>query len=100
MDFIDVEGASGRSYRFRLWREQDGHPPIAGNYAVVDSASPSPSLLLIGVTNDLAGVGARARARAKGALFTRLNVARTTREAEHEDIVARHPDAEIVSNDP
>ena len=31
-DFIDLKGASGVAYRFRIWPEGVAHLPIAGNY--------------------------------------------------------------------
>lgn len=72
-DFIDLTGASGARYRFRVCPD--------------------------GATNDLS----RARAeRAKVArpdatqVFTRLNVARAQRTAEHEDLVAGYPSAGVI----
>jgi hypothetical protein len=31
-DFIDLRGASGAAYRFRVWPDGASHLPIAGNY--------------------------------------------------------------------
>ncbi|MCR5879442.1 hypothetical protein [Phenylobacterium sp. J367] len=51
--------------------------------------------MLVGLTNDLSSVGRRPPGGQRGArLFTRLNVARSVREAEHQDLAARHPTAE------
>jgi hypothetical protein len=87
-EFIDLEGASGAAYRFRRWPATGNHPPIAGNFAVIDAAG---TPLRIGVTNDLSTVAVADLA--SGQLFTRLNVSRATREAEHEDLVQRYPGA-------
>lgn len=91
MDFIDLPGAAGATYRFRRWPETDYHPPMAGNFVVVD-ASNTP--LLIGVTDDLSLV--KQRQLPEGALFTRLNVSRATRTQEHAELAQAYPEAEIV----
>lgn len=87
--FIDLLGASGASYRFRAWPEA-GQAPIAGNFAVVVKVGRAIEVLMLGVTYDLS----RASAQAASAgligkpLFVRLNIARTTRRHEHDDLVA------------
>ena len=93
-EFVDLRGVSGTFYRFRLWPEGGAHPPIAGNYIVLREDASGVKVLLAGVTSDLSQAAAEARkAMAKDAearLYTRLNVARAVRGAEHEDIVAEH----------
>lgn len=97
-DFIDLTGASGTPYRFRLWPDGRSHLPIAGNYVVVRANAEGVIVLGVGATNDLS------RARAEGArvseggaahMFTRLNVARAVRTAEHDDLVAGYPSAVV-----
>jgi hypothetical protein len=95
-EFVDLRGASGTFYRFRLWPEGGAHPPIAGNYVVVRDDAAGLKVLLAGVTGDLSQAAAESRkALAKDAsarLYTRLNVARSVRTSEHEDVVAAyHP---------
>jgi hypothetical protein len=99
-DFIDLEGASGASYRFRLWPEGAPHQPIAGNYVCVRPDSDRTggyAVAHVGETTDLS----RARLEMPKALrapgvfvYTRLNVSRAIRTAEHEDLAARHPGEE------
>jgi hypothetical protein len=93
-DFVDLRGASGTFYRFRLWPEGGAHPPIAGNYVVVREEPAGLKVLLAGITSDLSQAAAESRkatARDSAArLYTRLNVARAQRTAEHDDIVAEH----------
>jgi hypothetical protein len=93
-DFIDLEGVSGARYRFRLWPEGAAHIPTGGNFAFVRMDAAQFTVLSVGETNDLSTVrSAWSEARRLGAthVFTRLNVARAVRRAEHEDIAARYP---------
>lgn len=87
--FIDLRGASGQAYRFRLWPEGEAHPPIAGNFAIVQDGA-SPKVLVVGVSNDLSGARPKTRDRS-GHIYTRLNVSRALREAEHADLAAAYP---------
>ncbi|UTP38192.1 hypothetical protein M9M90_13290 [Phenylobacterium sp. LH3H17] len=96
MDFIDVCGASGASYRFRVWPGRAGHVPVAGNFVVVREARFPLDVQVIGVTGDLSQARLAAKAKGEERIFTRLNVARATREAEHDDLVARYPKARVV----
>jgi hypothetical protein len=90
MDFIDIAGLSGTVYRFRRWPDAGGVPPIAGNYALVDTRTRTATS--VGVLDDLSQapntLGAAAAAHI---IFTRFNVSRAHREAEHADLVAQHP---------
>lgn len=93
--FVDLEGASGRAYRFRLWREGEPHQPIAGNYAYLGASDHGLEVLGIGATNDLSAARqplARLKRLGVAHVYTRLNVPRGARETEHQDLVARyHP---------
>jgi len=92
-DFIDLEGASGATYRFRLWADDASHLPTGGNYVYVRQEPKGFTVLVVGESNDLS----QARAEWQAALrrgathaFTRLNVSRAIRTAEHQDLAARH----------
>jgi hypothetical protein len=92
-DFIDLEGVSGARYRFRVWLDGEPHPPIGGNYVYLREEDTGFTVLLVAETNDLS----RARSAWPMALragathaFTRLNVPRATRRADHEDLAARY----------
>ncbi len=95
-DFIDLEGASGARYRFRLWPEGAPHTPVGGNYVYVKAEESGVTVLQVGETNDLskarAGWPAAAR-RGATHVMTRLNVARAVRAAEHADLAAKYVDA-------
>ena len=52
-EFVDLLGASGTFYRFRLWPEGGANPPIAGNYVVVRHEADGLALLLAGITAGL-----------------------------------------------
>lgn len=91
MDFIDIAGASGTAYRFRRWPSSGSHPPIAGNFALV--AEKTRKVVAVGVVDDLSRARQELEALPRGiTLYTRLNVARRVREAEHADLVLRHPE--------
>lgn len=93
MDFIDVIGASGSAYRFRRWPGPGRHPPIAGNYLLARNRGRE--IVAVGAVEDLSRAPELLGERLKGAtLFTRLNIARRVREAEHLDLAAAHPQAE------
>jgi hypothetical protein len=89
MDFVDLQGASGQVYRFRRW--PDGrHPPIAGNYAVVRRKDHQ--LVALGVSENLAEAQTKLMLVESGLeAFTRLNVSRARREAEHADLSTAYP---------
>jgi hypothetical protein len=93
-EFVDLRGASGTFYRFRLWPEGGAHPPIAGNYIVVRDEPAGLKILLAGVTGDLSQAALECRKAltkdSSSRLYTRLNVARALRTTEHDDIVAEH----------
>ena len=90
MEFIDIRGASGTTYRFRRWPQTGLVPPIAGNFAIV--AWESGRLLALGMLDDLSRAPAVLRARDTGAeVYTRYNIPRRHREAEHADMLAEYP---------
>ncbi|HEX4709443.1 hypothetical protein [Phenylobacterium sp.] len=100
-DFIDLEGASGALYRFRLWREGAAHLPMAGNYVFVRPEDESVKVLAVGECNDLSQVLSRwSNGTRRGAThaFTRLNVSRGVRMAEFEDLAANHKAARLSEN--
>ena len=103
MDFLDVPGASGTQYRFR--RIGLGElPATAGNVVAVAGSPPKPRFLYCGAARSLnravPALEAFLRDRRGAAIFVRLNVARTVREAEHADIVAAvRPEAEAPELD-
>ena len=102
-EFVDLRGASGSLYRFRLWPEGGAHPPIAGNYIVLKEEASGLKVLAAAVTGDLSQASVEARkALAKDTqarLYTRLNVARAVRTAEHEDIVEAYKPAMVSAGE-
>jgi hypothetical protein len=92
-EFVDLRGASGSSYRFRL--APNGTIPlrIAGNYAILRPKPGGFTVAHLGVTGDLSMAreeAARSYGRGPFNLYVRLNVARSTREAEHEDLAVAY----------
>lgn len=99
-DFIDLLGASGASYRFRRRPVGGAHLPTAGNYALVQEAGSGIKVLTVGTSIDLSLTqppGPPRSGRKATHLFTRLNVARAVREAEHADLAAHYRLAEAVT---
>jgi hypothetical protein len=98
-DFIDLQGASGAAYRFRRRAPGASHLPTAGNYVLVQEVAAGIKVLMVGTTIDLSLTkppGPPRAGRKETHLFTRLNVARAVRAAEHEDLVAQYRPAEVV----
>ena len=99
-EFIDLQGASGASYRFRRRLEGASHLPSAGNYVLVQETSTGFKVLTVGAVLDLSLLRPPAQPRAGRKakhLFTRLNIVRAVRKLEHEDLVASYRPAEVVS---
>lgn len=97
-DFIDLAGASGARYRFRLWPEDAAHVPVAGNYVYVREEPGGLRVLTVGETNDLSKARAgwpKAAKRGATHVYTRLNVSRAVREAEHADLAGQHQAARV-----
>jgi hypothetical protein len=87
MDFVDLQGASGQTYRFRKWPPAGHHLPIAGNYALVRTRRRE--VVGLGVVDNLAEARSQVGELQSGvAIYTRLNVSRSHREAEHADLEA------------
>ena len=95
-EFVDLKGASGATYRFRRIPDGEPHQRIAGNYAVLKPRARGFTVRLVGATNDLSlARGLCPAALLKGAqLYTRLNVSRELREAEHQDLAANYGESE------
>ncbi|MGA0605467.1 hypothetical protein ACO2Q0_05640 [Phenylobacterium sp. VNQ135] len=90
--FLDLTGASGAAYRFRLLPAGQRHVPIAGNYALVRPRGEGVRVVAVAATDDLSRAAEELSPQARRGvhIYTRLNVARATREAEHADLAARY----------
>jgi hypothetical protein len=99
-DFIDLQGASGATYRFRLCPDGASHQPIAGNYVCVRAKGAVFEIISLGETFDLSESRSALPKKGRAAtthVYTRFNVARTRRFAEHEDLVARYPEGAALT---
>jgi len=76
---------------------------MAGNYIVLREDASGPKVLLAGITSDLSQAANECRKTLvkdpEARLFTRLNVARAVRTAEHEDIVSEHKPAVLSAGE-
>jgi hypothetical protein len=77
-DFVDLEGTSGATYRFRLAPGGVVSTPMAGNFALLRKSPQGLVVETIAATNDLANATAAFRRSAALTgdlqLYTRLNV--------------------------
>ena len=92
--FIDIVGASGASYRFLRLDGPSRLPATAGNFIFTRPGPGGDEVVCCGVASTLAyaadaWLNAAAEHQA-ATIYIRLNVSRTIRTAEHEDIVAKH----------
>ncbi len=87
--YIELKGASGAVYRYKLAEDADPRTTIAGNFVYLDAQG---SVLFAGETNNLVGANAlwseAERHHGATTLYTRLNVSGASRAEEHADLVA------------
>lgn len=87
--YIDLQGASGAVYRYKLAEDRDPRTTIAGNFVFVDAHG---TIIYAGEANNLHGAGNRfpeAALKHKAEhLYTRLNVSGASRSDELQDIIA------------
>lgn len=99
--FIDLEGASGTTYRFHRVDDIAHLPAIAGNFIYVRSGGAKPVVVCCGVCETLLRAAQTWPAAQKDhgaeAIYVRRNVSWKVREAEHEDILGRHGPALVIS---
>lgn len=91
--YIDLQGASGAVYRYKLAEDRDPRTTIAGNFVFIDAAG---TVVYAGEANNLHGAGARfpegAQKHKAEYLYTRLNVSGASRTDELQDLLtALHP---------
>ncbi|KQW72851.1 hypothetical protein ASE17_07725 [Phenylobacterium sp. Root77] len=101
-EFVELRGASGATYRFRAWPESDHHTPTAGNFAVLAFEGQGVSIVGLGVCSDLSRAKQLSHdtlSASSGHLFTRLNVSRAVRDAEHDDLQAAEPAAKTLHHE-
>jgi len=87
--YIDLQGASGAVYRYKLAEDRDPRTTIAGNFVFVDATG---TVVYAGEANNLHGAGNRfpeaAMKHKAEYLYTRLYVSGASRSDELQDIVA------------
>lgn len=86
--YIELKGASGAVYRYKLAEDADPRTTIAGNFVYLDGKG---VVVFAGEANNLIGANARwsEAVTRHGAthLYTRLNVSGASRADEYADIV-------------
>lgn len=87
--YIELKGASGAVYRYKLAEDADPRTTIAGNFVYLNAEG---GVLLAGETNNLIGATSRwheAQSRHSAtSLYTRLNVSGASRSEEYADLIA------------
>jgi len=90
---LDLTGASGATYRFRLVDDPAQLPSTAGNFIYVRWRGTAPQIMCCCAVNSLTQASQdwdfAVRSHGAQGLYIRLNVARATRGEEHRDLVAR-----------
>jgi hypothetical protein len=87
--YIDLQGASGAVYRYKLAEDREPRTTIAGNFVFVDATG---TVVYAGEANNLHGAANRfpeaAMKHKAEYLYTRLNVSGASRSDELQDILA------------
>jgi hypothetical protein len=100
--FIDVEGASGSVYRFRWIDDPLRLPAMSGNFLFLRSTGEGAEVVCCGTASSLFRAGAiwppAVESHQTQALFVRLNVSRTVRASEHDDIVEGQKPTLVVTD--
>ena len=99
--FIDLEGASGVTYRFHRVDDLSNLPAIAGNFAYVTDGGAKPLVVCCGTDETLLRAAVRWPAAQQShratAIYVRRNVSWKVRAHEHEDIVKKHQPPLVVA---
>ncbi len=86
--YIELKGASGAVYRYKLAEDADPRTTIAGNFVYLDAKG---TVLFAGEANNLIGATARwseaVSRHGAATLYTRLNVSGASRAEEHADVI-------------
>lgn len=102
-ELLDLPGLSGETYRFRLVTDPALLPAGSGNFAFVRWRGPTPQVVCCGAVNTLTSAvrdwDAAVRAYGAQGLYIRLNVARATRDAEHDDLMQKHRPVMVIAPD-
>jgi hypothetical protein len=92
--FIDLDGASGATYRFQRVDDLSSLPAIAGNFVYVQGDGPRPVVVCCGTDDTLLKAAGRWPAAQQShratAIYVRRNISWKVRASEHQDIVERH----------
>lgn len=99
--FIDLTGASGAVYRFRLVEDPSLLPATGGNFVYLRADRKNEQVVGCGVARSLfkaqASWPTAVEQHKANRIYVRLNVARVQRETEHDDLVAGlNPDLVFV----
>lgn len=93
-EHLDLQGASGATYRFRLIADPDQLPATSGNFVYVRWRGATPQVFCCGAVNSLTAAvrswDEAVRAYGASGLYVRLNVARSARDEEHADLVEKY----------
>lgn len=92
-EHVDLTGASGAVYRFRLVEDPAQLPSTGGNFVYVRRTGAVFQVMCCSAVNSLVEASQAwddaVRSYGVQSLYIRLNVARATRAEEHRDLIAR-----------
>ena len=93
-EILDLQGASGSHYRFRLIPDPAQLPATSGNFVHVRWSGASAQVVYCGAVSALTSAADRwsetRSAHDAAGLYVRLNVARKERDEAHADLVAKY----------
>ena len=97
--YVDIRGASGGAYRFQNVAALSKMPASAGNFVLVSDLVNSDAVTCCGSALSLARAPLASISQDHGNLpvFVRLNISRSVRVSELEDIVARHRPKKVLA---
>lgn len=100
--FIDVEGASGSVYRFQRIDDPVRLPATSGNFLFLKAAGDGAEVVCAGTASSLTRAkdvwNPTIEPNQAQTLFVRLNVSRSVRRNEHDDIVEAQQPTMVVTN--
>uniref|UniRef100_B0T9E2 Uncharacterized protein n=1 Tax=Caulobacter sp. (strain K31) TaxID=366602 RepID=B0T9E2_CAUSK len=92
-EHLDLQGASGATYRFRLIADPGQLPATSGNFVYVRWRGSVPQVFCCGAVNSLTSAtrlwDVAVRTHGAEGLYVRLNVARAQRDEEHADLIEK-----------
>jgi uncharacterized protein YecE (DUF72 family) len=93
-EYLDLQGASGATFRFRLIADPDQLPATSGNFVYVRWRGATPQVFCCGAVDSLSAAlqswDEAVRTYGASDVYVRLNVARSVRDEQLADLVEKY----------